>query len=376
MRPPAWEKFLVFLNRHLFSVFAGVTAGDWLKILWDNHFDVDLHRLPRAMVTTLASLSNSLTALREKWLYGPRVAAAVVQPPLFILGYYRSGTTHLHNLLAVDPRFAYPNTYQVVFPHTFLTTEAASSHFYNLSLPEHRLQDNVRMTMGTPQEDEFALCVSTGLSPYMGWMFPRRGAFYDRYLTFRGVHEEEIARWKAALVHFVKKLSWKYGRPLLLKSPPHMCRIKLLLELFPQARFVHIHREPYTVFRSNRGLIVRVLSHLGLQDPSLRDLDDRILRQYRLMYDVFFAERDFIPPGQYHEVAFEELERDPLEQMRTLYERLGLPEFAGVQAALEEYTRSLAGYKKNRHPPLAETLRRRIAAEWRPCFEAWGYEGG
>ena len=43
--------------------------------------------------------------------------------PLFILGIWRSGTTHLHNLFAQDDRFAFANNYQVCFPRTFLTME-------------------------------------------------------------------------------------------------------------------------------------------------------------------------------------------------------------------------------------------------------------
>ena len=90
--------------------------------------------------------------------------------------------------------------------------------------PDHRPQDNVRLALEEPQEDEFALYVSTLRSPYAGWLFPQREAYYDRYLTFRGVPPEEITQWKAAFVTFLKKLTLKYGRPLLLKSLPHTCR--------------------------------------------------------------------------------------------------------------------------------------------------------
>jgi hypothetical protein len=373
MRPRAWEKFLLFLNKNLFSSLAGITAGDWLRVLWDNAFDVDFRYWPRAAVITLGTLSNSIGRRLEEWRYGQAVAAAAVRPPLFILGHWRNGTTHLHYLLAVDPRFAYPNNYQVCFPHTFLTTEARNARFVGFWIPEHRPQDNVRMEVHTPQEDEFALCTGTLLSPYTGWFFHRREWYYDRYLTLRGVPEEEVARWKAALVLFLKKLTWKYGRPLLLKSPPHTCRIRLLLELFPEARFVHIHRNPYAVFQSTRGIYQQVLGAWGLQSPNWRRLEESILRRHRLMYEAFFEERGLIPKGQFHEVGFEELERDPVGQIRALYEGLNLPGFDAVRPALEDYVRSLAGYRKNEHAGLAPALRRRIAAAWERNFAEWGY---
>src|SRR5262249_10979938 len=49
--------------------------------------------------------------------------------------------THLHNLLAVDHRFAYPNFYQVMFPHTFLSTEKANAKLVGFFLPKTRPHD-------------------------------------------------------------------------------------------------------------------------------------------------------------------------------------------------------------------------------------------
>src|SRR5262249_32216080 len=155
--------------------------------------------------------------------------------------------THLHYLLALDDRFAYPNTYQVTYPNTFLCTEALSARLGAALMPATRPMDNVRMSFQSPNEDEFALCGMTLCSPYIGLVFPRRQGRYAPFLPSRGVAEGVVTGWKAALVLFLKKLTWKYGRPLVLKSPPHPCRIRLLLDLFPDARFVHIRRNPYDV---------------------------------------------------------------------------------------------------------------------------------
>ena len=135
-----------------------------------------------------------------------------------------------------------------------------------------------------PNEDEFATCAASLMSPYMLWSFPRCQARYERYLTFRDVPDAEVARWKNTLLRFVKKLTLKQDRPLLLKSPPHTCRIKLLLELFPDARFLHIHRDPYTVFQSTKHMN-EGFSHAGagqFQSPDAEDLDALlVIRRYR-----------------------------------------------------------------------------------------------
>ena len=183
MRPRAWEKLLVFLHKRLLSILGGISFGDWLRLLRDNDFAVDFPYWPRAAILTLTSLGQSLQRRREERAYGAAVAAVQVPPPLFILGHWRNGTTHLHYLLGLDPRFAYPSNFQVVFPHVFLSTETWNAPFTAFFTPGRRLQDNVRMEIGLPQEDEFALMVLTLYSPYLAWMFPRRREHYERYLT-------------------------------------------------------------------------------------------------------------------------------------------------------------------------------------------------
>ncbi len=371
-----FEQFLIFLNKHLFSTLAGITAGDWLRLLAKNHFAIDLPYWPRAAILTLASLLNSHYRWKEERTFGPEIAKVEVQPPLFILGHWRTGTTHLHNLLAVDPQFAFPNTFQVIHPHTFLTTEAGAASWIAMWMPQRRLQDNMRINLEMPQEDEFALCVATSFSPFMAWVFPRTERHFERYLTFRDVPGEEINCWKRAFVHLLKKLTWKYRKPLLLKSPAHTCRIKLLLETFPQARFVHIHRDPYRVFQSTKHTTHTAGPAFTLQRLNLRELDDGILRRYRILYDAFFEERSLIPARQYHEVAFEELEKDPMEQMQLLYKKLTLPGFTELRPQLQRYVASIADYRKNTLPELSMPLKQRIATEWHRCFEEWGYPTG
>lgn len=355
------------------GILAGVTFGDWVRLLRENRFAVEPPYWLRAQAITTQSLVNAAVRRHEERAYLSHVLAVDVPPPVFILGHWRSGTTHLHHLLAADRRFASPNVYQTSYPHTFLTTEGRTARLFGAMLPPTRPMDNVRQAPDAPNEDEFAVCAMTFRSPCVGWVFPRRAEHYDRYLTFRGVPEREVEEWKRALLLFLKKLTWKYGKPLLLKSPPHTCRIKLLLSLFPEAKFVHIHRNPFTVYQSTRHTLSRVLQITRLQGGSGYDAEGGVLRRYREMYDVFFEERDLIPEGRCCEVGFEALEADPIGTVRGVYEALSLPDFGGVEADLRAYTETITGYRKNSFPQLAPGLREQIAVEWRRCFDEWGY---
>jgi hypothetical protein len=369
------SKLRVLLARHLFSPLQGATFSDWWRLLRRHRFAIDAPYWPRALNLTAASLANSSSAWLEGRVYGRRIEAVQVRPPLFILGHYRSGTTHLHNLLALDRQFGYPTLRQAIYPHTFLTAGAMLSPLMALLMTRRRPQDNMTQGVGSPAEDEFALCAATSLSPYMGWVFPRDAAEYDPYLTFRGASEAERARWKAALLHFLKKVTLAAGRPLLLKSPPHTARVRLLLELFPEARFVHIRRHPYAVFQSTRHLWRTGPPVWQLQRTDDRDTDARIIATYRAMYDAFFEERGLIPKGRFCEVGFEELEREPVRQVEAIYQALGLPGFVSVRPSLERYLHSIAGYRKNEYDEPPEPLRQRLSQEWRRAFEEWGYAG-
>lgn len=367
------ERVRIFLAERLFSATCGATLGDWLNLLWRHRGAIDPQYWPRALLLTAGNCLNSVLAWRESTLYDREIAAVDIRPPLFILGHWRSGTTHLYNLLAQDPRFAYPNVYQVLYPHTFLTTERYFPIALGALFPRTRLIDNVHANFETPEEDELARCNATFLSPYMGWVFPRCQDHYDRYLTLREAPDEEVAAWKAAFRHFLKKLTWRYDRPLLLKSPPHTCRIRLLLEMFPEARFVHVHRNPYVVFQSTRSLVRTMPRMMGLQRPGTQDVDAWIIRRYRTMYDVFFEERRLIPDGRFHEVSFEELEMNPIREVRRIYERLNLPRFDAVQPALQRYVSSISDYRRSEHPELPASKRHEIAEAWRRSFGEWQY---
>jgi hypothetical protein len=357
------------------NYLAGITAGDWWRLLRENQFAVDPVYWHRAVFVTLASLANSCYRWREQRTYGAAIdAVKITQPPLFVLGHWRSGTTHLHNLLALDTeRFAFANTYQVVNPHTFLTTEEIITRRFAFLVPDKRPMDNMALSFQSPQEDEFALLLGCFYSLYLGMTFPRREEYYSRYLTFRGVGETEIAEWKAAFLTFVKKLTYKYGKALLLKSPAHTARIRLLLELFPDARFVHIHRDPYTVFRSTQHFFDTAVWYCYLQRPN-RDLVDRgILDRYTVMYDAFFDERSLIAPNRYHEVSFEALESNQLGEMRQLYDKLALPDFDALEPKVRLYVESLKDYRKNELSELPPHLRDAVAEKWRRSFDEWGY---
>lgn len=362
--------------KHRWSVannyLAGITLDRWIDLLREN--SVSPAYWHRAAFITAVSCLNSLARRKERRLDAAISATPLAGPPLFILGHWRSGTTHLHNLLALDTlNFAFANTYQVINPLTFLTTEETNTRRFASLVPNKRLMDEMAMGFALPQEDEFAPCLDTLKSSYLGITFPRRQEHYDRYLTFDDVPEQEISQWKDSLLTFCKKLTYKYQRPLLLKSPSHTARISHLLKWFPDARFVHIHRHPHDVFRSNQHYWDTAVWHTYLQKPDRSKLDSEILRRYRTLHDAFHAQRPLIPDERFHELGFTDLEADPIASLRCLYQQLGLPHFETLLPTFEAYLASQSSYKKNQFTPLPPATIKLVNQHAKPELDLWKY---
>src|SRR5579871_1895038 len=183
------------------GLILGISLGDLIRLLAQNRFQVPLRYWSKAAFAGCASLITTPVRHLEEAVYSRRLARQPVLPPLFVIGHWRSGTTHLQNLFAVDPRFAYPNFSQLSIPHSFLIGEPlmANGSAFFLS-PDRMGVDKVALSPRVPWEEEFALCLMTFRSPYLSWVFPHRADYYDRYMTFRGVPGNEIESWKRAFV--------------------------------------------------------------------------------------------------------------------------------------------------------------------------------
>lgn len=356
------------------GLMGGVTVSDWFRVLKENGFRISPRATLNAMTVTFTSVLNSTFKRLEDWKYGEIVDATEVKAPVFVLGHFRSGTTHLHNLMTVDDRFTYPTMYSVMYPHTFLTTEQTNRRWMRFLLPPVREGlDNVQLGWEVPHEDEFALAGLTTYSPYMSTAFARNVDHYDRYMTFANASPAEADEWKRSLEWFLKKLTVRDQKPVVLKSPYHTGRVHLIRETFPDAKFVHIHRHPYAVYRSSQRLIKIMIRWWGLQKADAVDWSERIIRQYKEMHESLFSSTRDLPPNQFIDIPYEDLDARPMDNLEKIYGQLELPDFEVVRPALQSYLNSLKSYRKNSFQDLDEDVKKRIASEWKRSFDEWGY---
>ena len=354
------------------SHLLGMRTGTWLRVLKENNFAVDPPYFLSALSVGAASCLNSVCRVFDE-MGSPRDGANPATDPIFVIGHWRSGTTLLHNLLAVDRRFATPNFSQVFFPHSFITADKPLRWFLKWALPKKRQIDDMEVGPDLPQEDEFALCAMTGLSPYVAYAFPRNWRHYNRFLTFNDASDDEIAHWKNAMLSFVRKLTRVYNRPLILKSPPHTARLRMLLDIFPNAKFVHVHRNPFQVFQSSCRTLSIGPPLLQMQHFDFSDLEELVLGRYETLYDMYLEQRSLVPSDNLYEMSFDSLTRDPIGSVEALYRAFSLPGFGELDANLRAYTRSLAEYKPNLHSGLSTSSALRVSERWSRFFTTWGY---
>jgi len=363
---------------HLEHPVALGSAHSWLEALRRGG-TVDREFLLRCLFVCTSTLATSPLRLAEKLHYGRAIRRTAVHPsPIFIIGHWRSGTTFLHRLLCRDERFGYLSTFQAMAPGFFLVGGGKIKRFLERETRKRyptRLIDNVPLLLDAPEEDEFALANMSPFSFLHGFSFPRRARyFFQRYVLFEGIPQRELERWASTYLELLRKVTLASGgRRLVLKNCANTGRLRVLLRLFPEAKFIHIYRNPYRVFLSTLHLHRTVLPRSQLQRIGPREIEENVLLFYERLMKRYLEDRHLIPEGNLVEVRFEDLERAPLDELRRIYKELGLPGFAAAELAFRAYLRAVSGYRKNTYrldPAAIEAVNRR----WGFALERWGYE--
>jgi len=347
----------------------------WLIKLREARWRVGLKYVPRLLVTLFISALNTILSLPER-LLAPRLLKHQVPDPIFIVGVHRSGTTHLHNLLSLDPQFCAPKTYQVFNPHGFLSGVVTTMLLAPL-LTWRRPMDAVRVTVFSPQEEEFALAAMTPHCPYWFGCFPKLFASHERFIYPERMQPEELSAWRRQFTLFLQKLTfWSRKRPLL-KSPYNTARVAELRNIFPHARFVHIARNPHAVYRSNMHLAEHGWAVFQLQDADEQDsYATRFLQNYRDQEAAYDRDSAQLPPGQAVEIQFEDIERDPIAVVKRIYSALDIEFTFEFARRLVDYLASISDYQKNQFHPPAVADQERVDEAMGPLMKRWGYPVG
>lgn len=355
------------------STLSGSSFPNFLKVVKGRK--VESAYRSKFYKTAAVSLVSEPFRWIDDFFYTPKAKKVTLDfPPVFIIGHWRSGTTHLHNLMTQDPRFGYVTTFQGVFPNQFLGSGWLFKNMMKALMPDKRPSDNMALDPDLPQEEEFALGNIHPHSYYHFWFFPQDTLEYSRrYLKMEGFSRDEQKLWKHHFDLLMKKalLNTRKTR-FVSKNPPHTARIPLLLEMYPDARFIYIYRNPYVVFESTRKLIQTTIPPLHFQSFTEEQLEENILQVYRDLLLKYEADKHLIPDENMLEIKFEDFEKDNLSHIREIYQKLRIPGFSEVETKFRDYVDSQKEYEKNLYN-LDERIKKKIEANWGFMIEKGNY---
>ncbi|MFO7678246.1 MAG: sulfotransferase [Thermoplasmatota archaeon] len=355
---------------------AGSSLSNLLHLLVQNRFQIDGRYLPRIVYAMMMSSLLTPLRIREHLLFDKAIKKTeVTQPPIFILGHWRSGTTYLHNILSLDDTFRYFTTIQALLPSVFLGHEKLLRLFISSNLPQKRPMDDVPMGSEFPQEEEYALAAVSQYSGHHGLCFPRNWGYYNKFIFMDEVSQKIKNKWKEYYRFLIQKETlYHNGKCLVLKNPANTARIKLLLEMFPEAKFIHIYRNPYHVYLSMMKLLHSVVPLFCVQKPpKLEEVEQQVLQVYKRMYMKYFKEKNDIPKENLIEVQYEEFIKHPLKQVSHIYTTFNFQGFKESEKIFSKYIEKQADIKKQTYV-VDEQLKEKIYKEWKFTFTQFHYK--
>lgn len=320
------------------STLVGSTINNFFQITRGKR--IDNNYKSRYYLTVLASSILTLLAKGEEILTKNKLKKTQIDgAPVFIIGFWRSGTTFLHNLVCQDPNHAFVTTYQSIFPHHSLVNSGWLKKLAVLIAPERRPVDNVKLNMDWPQEEEMGLGNIQPISFYNYFYFPDH---FDEYikesLLQENLSKEEIESWEKAYRLLIKKaMIISKGNRFVSKNPPNIFRIPQLLKMFPNAKFVYIYRNPYRVLSSFNPFMKQVIDGVGFQKVGSSTFDLQLYNLFSAAMVKYEKDKNLIPKKNLIEIKYEDFKENPLSTVEEIYKQFDLQDFNGFKSKLEAY---------------------------------------
>ena len=315
-------------------------VGNFFKLIYDNQFIISPKYFLRFLCTLIINIFANFLFFWE-WLFFSRKIknATITKDPIFIIGHWRSGTTFLHNIISQDKQLGYLTTAEATMPNLMFLFQPLVHFFFNLMLPLTRPMDKVVLSIDGPQEEELALGNISRYSAYHGWYFPKRFQHYfNKWGLMDGLSEADKIGFKNVYMRLVKKISLKKNnRQLVLKNPVNTARIPILLELFPNASFIYLHRETPELYLSTLRLHSKSMECVALQDFSQLKLKKHVQDIHKKLIQKYETDKMLIHPSKLIEISYTELIDEPLKSIQAIYEKIGIEDFEQAKGRFEKY---------------------------------------
>ena len=325
----------------------GSSLRNLLRLLWLNG-PISLKHTPKLSAALASATLRLPFSILESLLYSNKLFRMEMKPPIFIVGHWRSGTTHICNLLSQSGKFGYVSPVATGIPHDLLLLGKWFKPLLERSIPPDRIIDRVAVNPSSPQEDEFGMANIIPISFLHALYFPKHFVRnFNKGVFFDGCSKKEITQWSNASSNYLRKIYLdQHKRPLLIRNPAYTVRIPLLRQIWPGAKFIHIYRNPREVFPSMKNYFEKLLPALALQDFQHVDIEGVILNTYTKMMGTIINDLAGIPNKDFVEIKYERLEEKPIIVLEKIYNHLGLSGFGDDKPKFEQYLDGIRGLHK------------------------------
>lgn len=277
----------------------------------------------------------------------PEFELATVEAPIVIAGMPRSGTTHLHNLIAADPALRSLPWWEALEP--VAPAEEGSSVEGRIERAKQGLagRDALlphfnrmhEMTWDHVHEEIHLLAIagSTMLFDTMG-VFPEWREWYLG--TDQTPYYEYLSRVLALLQHL------RGGDRWVLKSPQHLEQLGPLMAAFPDATVVLTHRDPVPITASFATMVTYSARMSHRWPIDIARIGQWWAHLIEGLLTACVRDRALVPADQSIDVRFHDFMADDLATVEAIYELAGQPYDEAAREAIAQY---LAGHERGRH---------------------------
>ena len=298
-----------------------------------------LHPLGRVLLrqSLVRALENRLR-LEALAAAHPEIGAQPVRAPVFICGLQRTGTTLLHRLLTCEPALRPLLSWEALNPAPFPGAVAAGGRD-----PRMRLAEVAERGLRYLAPDFFAIHPVEAHAPEedvllldLSFMSPtadatQRVPSYSAWL--RDVDQRPAYRYFRRVIQL---LLWQRPGRWLGKTPHHLENLDALLDVFPDAKILHTHRDPVRVVASFASMMCHgraiFSDHVDPREVGTQLAEKAVRAVTRAM-----AVRERAPASAFLDLAYADLLADPLGEIRRSYDFLGLELAPATEAAMRRW---------------------------------------
>jgi hypothetical protein len=284
-----------------------------------------------------------LTALLSRH---PEINDIELRSPLVIAGLPRTGTTHLHNLLAAPPSFRTMPYWESVEPFP-LPNEVGiepdprrarmdvAVGVINMVMPHFPLMHEMTTDHVHEEIQLLANDVSTMLLETLADV-PRWRVYYQTH--DQTPHYEYLATQLKAMQFLRGGSRW------LLKSPQHLEQVRVLDRVFPDSIVVFTHRDPVPVALSMIAMIT-YSARMHRSPVPVEQIANSWIDRLDQMLSALVRDRDAIGPDRSIDVRFDDFMADEFGVAEWIYALAGEPFTDEAQKSIADY---LAGHQRGR----------------------------